>query len=280
MRGCGASSGALLGGRAEDADHLPELGEGLHAEQADGVGGLAHVVVLGGGAQRSRLHGDEADLVGHHVVHLPGQPGAFLREHRTGNQLPLPLPAGGQLVEPSGQLPTGPGEQTQSHRRPGEHRGVDEPQQVAEHRDEIGALERPREEVAQPGDDAADRDRHAVPGDRGHRVESSQRRDEDVAAEQRGDRQGEDRERMPTPDRERQGGDHGQGQRAPGGVGVAQPGVEQRQAHQSGIHERRTRPRVHAQRTSSSDGTIPASWATTAACTRFATPRPARTALT
>ncbi|GHB93799.1 hypothetical protein GCM10010308_00430 [Streptomyces vinaceusdrappus] len=62
--GLGGEFGFLAAGGAEQGDHVTEFVEGVHAQGADGAGGLAGVGICGGDLQRSGPYGDEADLVG------------------------------------------------------------------------------------------------------------------------------------------------------------------------------------------------------------------------
>nr|WP_233506919.1 hypothetical protein [Spongiactinospora gelatinilytica] len=62
----------------QNADHLPQLGQGPPAGRPQVFGGLAHLLCGRGHAQRTGLQHHQADVVGDHVVHLARQAGAFL----------------------------------------------------------------------------------------------------------------------------------------------------------------------------------------------------------
>lgn len=82
--GLGGELGFLAAGGAQQRDHVAEFVEGIHAQGADRAGRVAGVGFLGGDLECSGLHGDEADLLGDDVVHLPGQLGAFADEDGLG----------------------------------------------------------------------------------------------------------------------------------------------------------------------------------------------------
>lgn len=79
--GLGGELGFLAAGGAQQRDHVAEFVEGVHAQGADRAGRVAGIGFLGGDLECSGLHGDEADLVGDDVVHLPGQLGAFVAKY-------------------------------------------------------------------------------------------------------------------------------------------------------------------------------------------------------
>jgi hypothetical protein len=106
---------------AQDADQIPQLVQRLAAVRAQILGGLPGGGVGGGHPQRPGLQHHQADPVRHHVVHLTGQPGAFLRPGLLGQQVTLPLGPLRPLGECLHQPP--PGLEVQPQQRP--HNGFD-----------------------------------------------------------------------------------------------------------------------------------------------------------
>ncbi|GAA2346425.1 hypothetical protein SVIO_004140 [Streptomyces violaceusniger] len=94
----------MAAGGAQQRDHGAQFVERGDARRTDCAGGLFDVRVLGGGLEGSGPYGDQADLVGDHVVHLTGQLGALAGEHRLGVQCPLVLPGFLDLDKPPRQV--------------------------------------------------------------------------------------------------------------------------------------------------------------------------------
>ena len=64
--------------RAQDPDQVPQFVQGLAAGDPQVLGRPPGRLIGGGHPQRPGLQHHQADAVGHHVMHLAGQPGPFL----------------------------------------------------------------------------------------------------------------------------------------------------------------------------------------------------------
>ena len=73
------------GGRVRSSSRVPTLSDRMVRAPASRVPGPGRHL------QRTGLYGDQADLVGDDVVHLPGELGAFLGQDGLGVQHPLVL---------------------------------------------------------------------------------------------------------------------------------------------------------------------------------------------
>ncbi|CAM5454200.1 hypothetical protein SAFG77S_02645 [Streptomyces afghaniensis] len=97
--------GGVAAGGPQQGDHGAQFVERGDAQRTDRAGGLLGVHVPGGDLQRPGPYGDQADLMGDHVVHLPGQLGAFASEDGLGVQGPLVFPCLLDLGKPPRQVP-------------------------------------------------------------------------------------------------------------------------------------------------------------------------------
>ena len=94
--GCGRSRDRAGSSSRSTPRTCAQVGERLVRLGLDQLGGLPHLVggQVGAVGQRPGVHGDQADPVGQHVVHLPGDPGALVRPALLDAQLPArPRPA-------------------------------------------------------------------------------------------------------------------------------------------------------------------------------------------
>ena len=114
--GCGDETGQVVGGglrgeswtvgpgRAKQGHHRAQFVEGRCAQCPDRRRRVADAVIGGGDVKGTGLHGNQADLVGDDVVHLPGELVALPGEDALGVQFAL-VPFGGlDLVDPGAQI--------------------------------------------------------------------------------------------------------------------------------------------------------------------------------
>ena len=94
---------------AQHAEHLPQVAERLVRLGLDQLGGLAHLVggEVGAVGQRTRVHGDQADPVRQHVVHLARDPGPLVGAALVHPELLLGLGALGAVAQRPQQLAPG-----------------------------------------------------------------------------------------------------------------------------------------------------------------------------
>lgn len=78
----------LVGVGSEDAEHAAHLGERRPARRSDQCEGLLGLLRVAGGHRTGHLgaHRDDGQMMGHHVVELPGDPQAFVRHGLPGGE--------------------------------------------------------------------------------------------------------------------------------------------------------------------------------------------------
>ena len=96
--GCGASV-RLAVAAAQQLQRAVHLGHRRAAQVGDAVGRRAHPLVARGGAERLRLHDDQADVVGDDVVQFLRDPHALLGDRTLREQLALAVQQLGALAQ-------------------------------------------------------------------------------------------------------------------------------------------------------------------------------------
>ncbi|RAO48847.1 hypothetical protein ONO86_02716 [Micromonospora noduli] len=122
LRRLGGVAGTVVLG-AEHPDHLAQVLEGGVRAAPDHPGGPGHLVGrrVRAELQRTRVQAEQRDPMGQHVVHLPGDPGAFEVAGLGDPQLLLRLGPLGPLPQRHDQLPPGPHEHPPGQHRETEH---------------------------------------------------------------------------------------------------------------------------------------------------------------
>jgi hypothetical protein len=163
--------GGVAAGGAQQRDHGAQFVECGDAQRTNGAGSLFGVRVLGGDLQGSGPHGDQADLVGDHVVHLTGQLGTFAGEHGLRVQGPRVFPGLLDLDQPPRQVPLRLQELAEEDGGGGGRQAVDEDDR---RHGPVGIGQGPRSAAREGGQGGAHREETAVAGAFG---QSEQRRE-------------------------------------------------------------------------------------------------------
>ncbi len=276
--------GALRPRRPQQQHHGPQFLQRRRGERPDGGGRLPRRRVGRGDLQCRRLHGDEADLVGHDIVHLPGELVPLPRQHGLRVQLTFVLASGLDLGDPGAKVGGGLHQLPEQDRRGGGRELIHE-----RHRGAVllaGELtgQRPPDRLGGSEQRPAHDEQPVAPRPRRQREQRDDRCRDDVGDQRRREGQREGRQREPAADQQ-----HGARQHARAvGQGVIARPVQGRVGHGDRHREEVPDPggdasphredAIHEEADPSSSR--PARWAASAAWTRLVTLSFAKMALT
>ncbi len=227
-------------GRPQHADHVAQLVQGLDAQPPDRGRRLLDLRVTRADLECTGPYGDQADLVGHHVVHLTRKLRTLLGQDGLGSQHLLVVARFRDLRQSRRQVPPGLDELAQEDRGGRRRRRVAERDQCRGPRQVEGRCEqlRRRSNVTEREGQGAERQEDAVAAERGEGVQRDQAGEDRVREQDGGQGEQEGQEGQATAQEQGEGRGEAAGHAQRLLTVPVDPDVRQCDRHHGGVQQR------------------------------------------